>query len=431
MISKKGTVIVSVCAGLTVLAVGMFGIYKHFVTPERIVALTMINAAKDAEKSLNFCIDEDEAEVISKVVKKGGKTELNFDVSNSLLFDGASFSITGMSNGRETVSKININDIITLDAYKNNEKILINLPLMGGIEIPMNDFAKQWNSSIFKDIITLPESGDSPAAVAGTAAGIIGLAYTDNEFTAELGRIVKKNLERNPIKKTGTKSVVAGNKSERAKVYRTRADKECVDEIKELVQRAAQSMIEKDNAQLAEQINESLNGEYELEFAIDDFTLRELNIISDTGDVYTVALEGRGNVFSNVALYKNNDTGNAVRRTHIENSGGIVEEITAGQNNFRLENSVTSMKAKLSADGWDTELTIAHKNVTDDSVSYSGVELNLGGVCTLSGDITMTDEKAENLSFNIASNYINLLEISPNQWERLVDIILKGVGLFK
>ena len=50
--TKKKTVIIAAAAGAAVICAGLFGIYKYFVTPERVVALSLMNAYERLDLSL-------------------------------------------------------------------------------------------------------------------------------------------------------------------------------------------------------------------------------------------------------------------------------------------------------------------------------------------------------------------------------------------
>ena len=72
MASKKVIAIASAAAGVVVVGVGMFGIYRHFVTPERVIALSVMNLREAFDEAFDY-IDDEESDIIKDYAQDGGK----------------------------------------------------------------------------------------------------------------------------------------------------------------------------------------------------------------------------------------------------------------------------------------------------------------------------------------------------------------------
>ncbi len=434
MISKKTTVIISVCAGAAIIAGGLFGVYKRFVTPDKIVALSLINAKKDAEKAFEY-FDDDEKEILADFFEDGGSAEANFRFSDSAVLDGMSFSVKSNSDGKCTVSEIGLENGMKIQTYKDSEQMFVNMPIFnGGFEIPVADFAKKWNASIFKDIAAIPED----YSMGGIAAGFVSGKYSVDEFKDNYGDRIKsaiyRILQKNPIKRNGTASVMVENKTKKAEVYTTVIEKQ---EAESLLVGIAADYIwnnsDKQDPESAQQLQNMFAAyadDYELSFKINNMTLRELELKNPAGNTWTIAFEGVGNSFDTIVCYKNNDVQNAIRRVHRSDSGKLSENIYFGEvGTLTLEESRTALNIKLTVNGMDITFDAFGKTVTDDAVSFNDAELTVDGICTVSGSFSVSDEYNEDFSFNKAGQYVNLLEIGQDEWEAVTGTLLKGIEL--
>ncbi|MGM9936890.1 MAG: hypothetical protein ACI38A_06060, partial [Candidatus Ornithomonoglobus sp.] len=422
MITKKATIIISICAGAAVIAGGLFGIYKHFVTPDKIVALSLINAINDAEKTFEY-FDDDEKEIFADFLKDGGKTEADFTVSDSAVLNGMSFSVKSNSDGNCTVSEIGLKNGMTLEAYKDRERIYVNMPIFsGGFEIPVADFAEKWNSSIFKDIVTIPEG----YTIGGIAAGFVTGKYSMDDFADAYGKRIKNEvydlIKNNPIKKNGSAVVTVENKRKRAKVYTLKIDRASAETL--LIDIAADYISYADGSngtEAADKLQTMFAGyadDYELSFMVDGMTLREIELKNSANDSWTAAFEGKGNPFDIIVCFKNNDVQNAIRRVHNSSSGKLSENIYFGESgSFSFEETKSMLNAKLFLNDWDMSFNAYGKTVTDDKISYDNAELDIDGICALSGSFSVSDEYDRDFSFNKSGQYVNLLEIGQDEWE--------------
>ncbi|MGN1115913.1 MAG: hypothetical protein ACI4TH_05050 [Candidatus Ornithomonoglobus sp.] len=434
MISKKATAAIAVCAGAVIIAGGLFGIYKHFVTPDKIVALSLINAKRDAEKTIEY-FDTAEKEIMEDFFEDGGKFEADFMVSDSAVLDGMSFSVKSNSDGDCTVSEIGIENGLTIETYKDSKQIYINMPIFkGGFEIPVADFAQKWNTSIFKDIVSMPND----YSMSGIAAGFVAGKYSVDEIKDNYGRYIKDEvyqmLCKNPINQNGSAAVMVGNKIKKAKVYTTKIDKGTAEAL--LVDIAADYIQKTNNEQDAQKVQKlrdmfaSYADDYVLSFKIANMTLREINLKNTADDSWTIALEGIDNPFDIIVCYKDDNIQDAVRRVHNSNDNELSESIYFGENGRLIfEESSSMLNVKLSLDDWDMDFNAYGRAVTDDKISYDSAELTVDGICTLSGSFSVSDEYDRDFSFNKSGQYVNLLEIGQDEWEAVTGTLLKGIEL--
>ena len=430
MISKKTTVIIAVCAAAAVIAGGMYGIYRHFVTPDRIVALSIINAVNDAEKSLGY-FDDDEKEILEDFLDDGGKLEADFTISDSAVLNGMSFSVKSNSDGNCTVSEIGLENGMTLETYKDRERIYVNMPVFkGGFEVPVADFAKKWNASIFKNIVSMPEE----CTVGSIAAGFFTGKYSADDFADAYGERLKSEVQqilyKNPIKKNGSAAVTIDNKTKRAKVYTLKIDRASA---QTLLDEFAADYIwyandYKCDLQPLQDMFAEYADDYELSFMLDGVTMRELELKNSAGESLTAAFEGKGNPFDVIVCYKNDDVENAVRRVHNNSGGRLSENIYFGKNgSFTLEESRSMLSAKMIFNDLDASFNAYGKTVTEDKISFDNAELKLDGICSLNGSLSVSDEYDRDFSFSKAGQYVNLLEIGQDEWEAVTNTLLNGI----
>jgi hypothetical protein len=240
--------------------------------------------------------------------------------------------------------------------------------------------------------------------------------------------------EKNPVKQSGTASVMVENKTKKAKVYTTKIEKQEAENL--LVDIAADYIINKDEETIGdkdEQIKNLFNeyaDDYELSFKIDSLTLREIELKDSKDETLTVAFEGKDNPFDIIVFYKNGDIKNSVRRIHESNGGEYSEKIYFGENgSFSFEEGTSMLKADLSISDFEMTFNAYGKSVTEDSISFDNAELDLNGLCKLSGSLSVSNEHENDLAFEKSGQYVKLLEIGQDEWEAISDMLLKGIDL--
>ena len=152
MSSRLKTVIICLCAAAVVIAGALFGIYKYFVTPQRMVLLSLMDVKEELEESFSY-LDEGSVEDIKDFFSEGGKLDSELVITDSIFNDGMKVNFTANKDENCTVSELTFNDKFDFKTYKDSSQIYINTPLFGGgFKIPVRTFAQEWNSSIFKTV---------------------------------------------------------------------------------------------------------------------------------------------------------------------------------------------------------------------------------------------------------------------------------------
>ncbi|MGN0164141.1 MAG: hypothetical protein ACI4EA_11275 [Candidatus Ornithomonoglobus sp.] len=427
MISKKATIIISVCAGAALIAGGMYGIYRHFVTPEKIVALSLINAKNDAEKTFKY-FDDDEKEIFEDFLDDGGKLEADFTVSDSAVLSGMSFSVRSNSDGKCTISEIGLENGMTLEAYKDRERLYVNMPIFsGGFEIPVADFAEKWNASIFKDIVTIPESNPVKAykLIDDKKENIVRNIYSQASEVTDIRDTFN-------ISEAGGAKVIVNGKTKQAKEYEMYLTKACYDGLTDIfIESISGNPEDEKTVEYIKSVLQKNTEDNVIRLRLIGTQLREIETEGVTSNTKnTIAFRGAGNPFDEIIYYKNDDVQNAVRRVHNSSSGRLSENIYFGESgSLTFEEGSSMIKAKLSLDGWNASFNAYGKKVTDDKVAYDNAELAVDGICTLSGSFSVSDEYDRDFSFNKSGQYVNLLEIGQDEWEAVTDTLLKGISI--
>lgn len=431
-----------ITAGISALIIGsgLFGVYKYFVTPNRIVMLSLLNMRSDIEKSFNY-ISDDEKEILEDIAKSGGKLELNTEAENLLQMENVPVSITINSDKSCAVTSIKLYDKFNIDVYKDKTQLLINTPLFsgGGFSIPVADFKEAWNSSIFKDIWTVSQSYTAGDILLDFAKGNLSL----KGFYASQSDSFMPLINSIELKKDGTSKVMVADKPKNAKRYTAHISKSDSDAFiacftdyfaetpygKQKLESFASSYgISEDEA--VSKIFEEFFGnttDFNLTFKICDNKIREIFVELADGRTYTAAFSGGNNVFDTVSYYKDGDVENAVKRVKTKTGNSASDTIFAGGKNiitlntsdrgfdFKLNNDYISLTAE--ADG---------KQETDYSVSFDNIGININDLIVLNGSCLITEDYDENFSFNKSGDYVNLLGISQQEWEHISGAILKA-----
>lgn len=215
------TILISILVTAAVVAVGMFAVYKYFVTPERVLQLSLVQAGKDIKDSFNL-FTEQEKELFDDISENGSKTELSFEVEDIPLIGGKPISVISNTDTMCSVTEIDAGDF-SFTAYKDKENMLINTSLFdGGFMIPTAEFAKEWNDSIFRDMMEVSTQYSGKDAIADFIKGDFELA----EYAPEILSVFKNITEKNPVKKEKKMPVMIGGKSKKADVYSLTLTKE-------------------------------------------------------------------------------------------------------------------------------------------------------------------------------------------------------------
>lgn len=438
---KKGakTAIAAVAVGAAVVALGLFCIYKHFVTPQRIVLLSCMNLKDDIDSAFDY-LNEDEYGIIDDYVSDGGKITTDLTVTGESALKGMDLSISSNRDEQCTVTDISLYDKLNFSVYKDSSSILINTPLFsGGFSLPVYNFISEWNDSIFGSMLPIQEgSGFETSAMNFITGG-----YDISEFVNFGGDDLKNILSSIEIKKNGKAAVMVDRNTKKATEYTLSVDEDKAKAILELFANyaaeksneeieafAADNGISKDDA-----VEEFKNGivsmarSTELKFRIDNLTLRELSVVTDEYE-YTLALSGEKNPFDSMAFYKDGDVQNAIRRSVSGNNGVFRDSISMGDTTvFTIDSKADSTDIRLNYDGITADISAYGKTLTEDTISFENIEMHLNDMVTLEGSFSISDVYDSDFSFNKSGEYIDILNIGEDEWKAVSGTVIKALEL--
>ena len=415
------TVVICICVSVAVVAAGLFGLYRYFVTPERIIQLAFIQSGKNIEDTSDiFTVKE--KELFDDILQNGSKTELSFTTENIPLIDGKQISVTTETDTVCSVTEIDAGKL-RLTTFKDKERILVNTSLFGGgFEIPTAEFAKEWNESIFKDIIKISPQYSGKNAISDFAKGKFDFAIYQHPISVIFNDITEKN----PVEKKGKSAVMSGSKVKKADTYVIKVTKEDAERFLMAVPAdyavacGAENSPEK--TKQIQQYFKSLADDYEITVKIHNKEIRETEIKNSNGETATIAMKGEKNPFDVIELYKNGDSKNSVRRVHTEPGGSVCEKLYVSDREvFSFENNVNDVKMRFDNDIVNIDLNIYGKRVTEDSIYLSDIQLSVNDTFNISGEGMLSKNYDRDFSFEKTGQYINVLDISQEEWDIVFD----------
>lgn len=416
------TAIICICVSVAVIAAGLFTLYKCFVTPERILQLAFIQTGKNITQSFDiFSINE--KELIDDMRERGLRTELSFTAENIPLIDGKEISVTSDSDTVCSVTEFDMNGVSLL-AYKDKERLLINTPLFdGGFEIPMAELSKEWNESIFKDIIEVSQQYTGKNALSDFVRG----KFEFGVYAQPISAIFSDITEKNPVEKKGSTVVMTGSKTRYANAYTIKVTKEDAERFLLAVPADYAAGVENSPERTKEiqKYFKSLADDYEITIKVLKNEIREIEIKNSDGETKTIALKGEKNPFDIIEFYKNGDTKSSVRRVHTRSGGSVYEKIYLSDKEiFSLENNANDIKLRFDNDIVNIDMNAYGKNVTEDSIYLSDIELSINETFNISGQCMVSEKYDRDFSFEKSGRYINILDISEEEWEIVTNSLL-------
>lgn len=441
MSSRLKTVIICICAAAVVIAGALFGIYKYFVTPQRMVLLSLMDVKEELGESFSY-LDESGFEDIKDFFSEGGKLDSELVMTDSIFNDGMKVDFTANKDESCAVSELTFNDKFDFKIYKDSSQVYINTPLFdGGFKIPVRTFAQEWNSSIFKDIVTLPQSYGAAGVIKDFVLG----NYDAENFVKSSGADIKALAESIEIEKTGTAAVMEGSKTKRAAEYTAHITKQQAESFIDILLRyieksgygsqkleaiAEASALTKDEVVAA--LENELKGfasDVDIVLKIDGTELREVVIKADGTD-YTAAFEGEKNRFDMMSFYVNGDTQNAWRRVKSGNSSNTSDKISKGGTTyFTFETYPDGFDMRLNYG--DTEAYIIAYDIKELGAvtEVEGFKIGIEGLMTLKGTLDIYDDYDEDFSFSKSGDYVDILSISSEEWQAVSGTFISGLKL--
>lgn len=426
--TKKKTVIISAAAGAVVICAGLFGIYKHFVTPERVVALSLMNTYEELDGALDH-IDAADLGILKEYSENGGKLQLSGSTSDSMLFGGMPVELTVNSDGSCYVADVSLYDKVSFKLYKDGIQLLVNTPLFGGgFSLPVKDFAEKWNSSIFGNISQMPNEYDPSEIALKTLKG----EYIFSEFIGSYGGELKSVLGEINLEKGGKVNVMVNNDTKSADSYTAHIEKEQADK---LVSAVVDYICKKDgnDEEQRQKITEALSVPDDgigVVFKVSDLKLREAEITIGENK-YTAAFTGESELFDDMIFYKNDDIKNAVRRSLSSSDSGFSDKVSVGDATvLTLEGSADGYDIRYNMDGITFDLSAHGKTGIERQLSFSDVTVNFNDLIELEGSLTVSDEYDSDFGFTKSGEYVDLLNITEEEWEAVSGTLLGALELF-
>lgn len=441
MSSRLKTVIICLCAAAVVIAGALFGIYKYFVTPQRMVLLSLMDVKEELEESFSY-LDEGSVEDIKDFFSEGGKLDSELVITDSIFNDGMKVNFTANKDENCTVSELTFNDKFDFKTYKDSSQIYINTPLFGGgFKIPVRTFAQEWNSSIFKDIVSLPDSYGAAGVLKDFAIG----NYDAESFVKGSGSEIMTLAGMIEIEKTGSATVMEGSKKKKASEYTAHITKQQAESFidillgyikksgygsQKLEEIAETSALTKEEAAVMLE-NELKSFAYDMDIVlkIDGTELREAVIKADGAD-YTAAFEGEKNCFDMMSFYVNGDTQNAWRRVKSGKSGNTTDKISKGGTTyFTFEANSDGFDMRLNYDGIEAYVSAHSMKELGAVTEFEGFEIGVDGLLTLKGTLDIYDDYDEDFSFSKSGDYVDILSISSEEWQAVSGTFISGLKL--
>ena len=425
--TKKRIIIVFVVVGAAVICGGLFGIYKYFVTPERVIALSLMNVSEKLDSVFDHA-EKTDIDIFRDYMKNGGKLTISGESVNSQLFDGMTVDITVNSDGSCSVADIALYDKMDFKVYKDDEQLLVETPLFnGGFSVPVSNFAEEWNSSIFGNIVQAPDKYSATSIARRALKG----DYSLSEFISSYKDDLKTALNEVEFKENGRVNVIINNDTERANAYGAHLNRNAAEKF---VSAAADYICKTDGAD--SEAYQKIMGSFavpeegiDIVFKVKDLLLRELEIIIEDNK-YTLALTGESEPFDDITVYKNDDTVNAVRRSVNGSDGVFTDNISVGGTTvFTVEGSADGYDVRYSMDDMTFDLSAHGKTAVDGSLSFSDVMINVNDVFELDGSLTVSNEYDDDFGFTKSGEYIDLLNMTEDEWEAVSGTMMAALGL--
>lgn len=430
MKSKLKKIIIWVCAVLAVIGAVLFGLYKIFVTPQRIVMLTMMNVQDDLEQSFEYMWDSD-YEIIKDYFKDGGNMEMNLVLSDAPILNDMPVNIEVNKDKSCSVTEVGLYDKFNFELYRDDSEVYINTPLFGGgFKLPVKSFGAEWNKSIFKDIVKVsPDYGAKEIA-----RDFMTGNYDAENFLKSKGKELLNAVNDINVTKNGKSKVTVSGNEKKADEYSVKLTKETYDRFAEilmsymfstgygsgLVSDLASSggITEDDVKNSIKSELDKYSYERDVTLKIVNMTLREIVITKDDGNKTTIAFEGEKNAFDIIKYYINDNELDALLRLKSRVGRNVTDSISVGDK-ILLSLEMKGSGFELNADTDNINLIIQAngKKGYDDVIMFENFELEAQGLLKLSGTLKISDEYDKDFSFNKTGEYVNLLAVTQEDWE--------------
>ncbi len=408
-------VLLVIGSSIAALLLVFFVLYKIFVTPQVKFQLALKNAAEDLSESFDIFTDDDEEDLIEYVLKSGGKSTYNMTLTKSPLFEGAALSLDTVGNAASSVTKLNFGNNMSLDMYKTDSEILINIPLYnGGLKIPLNTTPSDWDNSALKGAYdTFPHFKQTP----------IMKYFKDNDINCyEFFKLNKKALAlwvRNiQATKEYKDSVNIGGKTKKADVYIFNITPNDADALSQIVLNYLERSGKTENGDIKALVSDFAHNN-DILFKVRGSNIYGMEIVNSEGDDVTLEFSGKGNPFNTVSYYKNGDKASAMVRNRRRNSNKLIDTITQNDSEIlRLERTKSLTSLKYNYGSSNIEITANDTDFDENALACSDLDVKIGDSFAASGRYTLTRRsKAEKVDFEKSGEYIDISTMPLPDWE--------------
>ena len=440
---KAKIAILSAAVGAAAAAAALFGIYKYFVTPQRVVLLSAANMIEVSGNAFGY-IDKNESDILRRYKETGGKTDLSFTVSSDTFTDGMPVRISSNSDGDCSVTDITLYDDYTFKIYKDDKQLLINTPLFdGGFSMPAKNLIKKWNGSVFSNIYTFSQNAETAELLKGFTDG----SYSVSEFITDNDELAAA-VNEIEIEENGKSKITIENKTENADVYILHISEEISENLiaslaeyicgthtgSAMLSDAAVSdgiSVSEEKQRLSDMLRSVLGGEYDITLKIKDLKIREADI-KKGGTVHTIAFRGKKNIFSDIMIYKNGDVRNALRRVVTGSNGDFTDTVSLGDYNiYTADSSRNGVDISVGNSSDIIDIKASGKTIGDRMLSFSNVEINTGNGVSITGSAKFSNDYDTDFGFTKTGEYIDLLGITSEDLEAVSDTILTSLKELK
>lgn len=422
---NKRKVLMLISAVIVALFFVVFALYKIFVTPKVIVGLALNNAKNNIIQSVDFFTDMDEKDVVQRIMKKGGKTEMDITVSKSAFFEGINASVVSNSDLKSTVTEINLYSKFKIDVYKDKEHLLINTPIPGGnFEVKLDNMDEEISNSVFRDdVIKSDEAMMASGVVSFVSGGLNNINKLDE---------IKNIIMDIDIEKGKSENILIGSKTQKANVYIAHLKSEDMDKIISMLKAYCEDKLGIRKKYLEKVLN-GLSTDCDVKFKIKNFKLYEINIETPDNKERTISFTGEKNMFDNIIYYENGDVKNAVRRHHNRRGNMITEKITIGDDiGLNVKKTNRDMEIQIGSDDKTFIINASGKKIGDNCISYDTIDFGLEDkFIIMAQNVNFYEKYDEDFSFGKARHYINLFKIGEREWNTTSRFITESINKIK
>lgn len=442
MKSKLKIISICVCAALVIIGGVLFGLYKIFVTPQRMVLLTLMDVPEDFEDSFEYLWEADN-EVIKDFFKHGGNIQMDLTLSDAAILNDMPVSIEINKDKNCSVTEVGLYDKFDFSMYKDDSEVFINTPLFsGGFKIPVKSFNYDWNKSLFKDVVKV-----SPEYGAAQIAKDFALGhYNAENFIKSNGNEIIELVESIDVEKDGSSEVSVSGGTKKAGEYSMKVSKEQYDRFadilmsyiknsqygSELIEDIAKSrgITEEEAESYIRSGLDKYSYNRHIILKISNMKLREVVIMKEDGGRSTISFEGEKNAFDVIKYYTDDNIRDAVLRMKSRIGRDVTDSVSIGEGTIiSLETKNSGFKIYFKLDDLNVNIKAEGKSGNDDLITFENFEFEIADVMKLKGNLKISDEYDKDFAFGKTGEYVDLLSIDQEEWDAVSSTLTDALNL--